>query len=365
MRVSTLGALRLAGVKPRERGDMRVLHRVVAGSVAGVALMAPTAAQAVTVDVSPGDHFSNRYLVSARTPYFDSDVVNEKWTVKRGGKTVKKTRSDGWWLEPGKYRFEYRVTAKKQKSVKPLGDFEYSVNDKCSMSMGDYVTTHEPKTGVFWTGQLPPGASNVRSFAEYHAYGYRPGGYYYDKDFRSHDVADPGMTFGVDQIPQEERWRFDGDERFVWVSNGYYAFATYLANQPDVRARGTVTCGSKRYGYSYSGAFAFTRPQSYFDLGNKVTLDDLSSDTPLALKTSKKLVYKSVKTKTVKAKNGSDVTPREARSVRVGMSQTEVHRIFGTSGQQMMKASGFETREYDDWVYIGYVNGRVNSIQRY
>ena len=109
----------------------------------------------------------------------------------------------------------------------------------------------------------------------------------------------------------------------------------------------------------------FTRPQSYFDLGNKVTVDDISSDTPLQLTSAKKTIYKSVKTKVVKARNGAGVTAREARAIRVGMSKSEVHRIFGTSGTQMMKADGFETREYDDWVYIGYVNGRVNSIQRY
>ena len=349
-------------------GETVLLSRSAAGvAVAlGAVLAVPTAAQALSVDTSPGDHFSKTYWVDARTPFYDSDLVKERWTIKRKGKVVEKTKAEGWWLEPGKYKFEYVVSSKNLKSVRTLRSFEYTLyGEKCSVNVANYVSSQEPKRRVKPSHLMPQGATDVQSFAEYHPYGYRPGGYYYDKNYVRHEITAPGPIFDVSQIPEDDRGWFEGDESFIWVPNGGYAFATYRENQPDVTASGTVSCGSSRYGYQYRGDFMFTRPQSYFDLGNKVTVDDISSDTPLQLTSAKKTIYKSVKTKVVKARNGAGVTAREARAIRVGMSKSEVHRIFGTSGTQMMKADGFETREYDDWVYIGYVNGRVNSIQRY
>ncbi len=91
----------------------------------------------------------------------------------------------------------------------------------------------------------------------------------------------------------------------------------------------------------------------------------IPSSTRLTLvKKPPKVLFRGSTRFTVKARNGNDVTRREAHAVGPGDSMARVKTVFGTSGSTEIKGSnGIQVRSYDGWVVIGFLNGRVNTIQ--
>lgn len=152
----------------------------------------------------------------------------------------------------------------------------------------------------------------------------------------------------------------------------------------DFRWSGTVTCGGPNYYATYSGAFSasfnpdcdyyeddcdyYDDPYRYYDVNNPPAPTVGSMANPEAV--SMRLVahdwrYRSHKTWfIVKAWNYKNVTEREARAIRIGMTKEQVRNIFGTGGEMWFKTASRECRTYDDWVQICYVSGRVAVISK-
>lgn len=125
---------------------------------------------------------------------------------------------------------------------------------------------------------------------------------------------------------------------------------------------GAVRCTDAKLKMSYVGQFDVIGDEDY--ARPFADSEGLPRNLALQLQGTPRTLLKKFDV-TVKAVNGSWISSAESRAVKVGMSKNQVHRIFGTKGRQRMVAPGFEIRFYEGGhIVIGYVNGRVNSIQR-
>ena len=125
---------------------------------------------------------------------------------------------------------------------------------------------------------------------------------------------------------------------------------------------GTVRCTDPKTKMTYSGPFDVTNEENYsLPFADS---DGLPRNLILNLEGTPTKFVRTYDV-TVKANNGSWISSAEAKAVKVGMPKDQVHRIFGAKGRQKMVAPGFEVRFYEGGdIVIGYVNGKVNSIQR-
>lgn len=318
---------------------------------------------AAHIDVDPGDYFSKTYYVDATgIPYHFSRKVDIAWTVKRNGRVVRRSDADGWFLRPGKYKFKYRVTAKQAPAqTAPLSDWGWS---ECNFDITGQTMTATTTTEI--ASGVTPTATSVRYFAQYFRDSLKPGTFYYYNRFVARiEFADAGdREVNVDELPMAGRNRLNSDRAgLIWVDDGIMVVQTYPDFYQTRVTDGTVTCLTSTASI-YQQPFSITEQVVGFD-PSPFHATSVPLETLLHLSSWKDVLASGSVAKRVRAINGTDVTSREATSIRIGMPKSRVHRIFGTTGTQNMLARGFETREYDGWVFIAYVDGRVSSIQKY
>lgn len=345
---------------------MNAQYRLISGLLIGsFVALASTPAAADRVNVEPGDHFSKTYYVDATgIPYHYSDDVSFTWTVKRKHRIVRTTSEDGWFLRPGKYVFTYRATAKNPPAATAtLNTWGWS---PCTFTIHSQTTTATTTTEIQSYAGISPRATYLRYFTPYFRDYANPGRFYYGNRFgqRVEFTSAGANEISLSQLPEKGRELISSNRAgLMWAEDGVMVVQSYPDLWQTRTTNGSVTCVTSTEStytadFSIPQQVAYTSPIAFH-------MTSVPLDTVLHLSAWKDVLASGSIVKRVRAVNGADVTRREANAVRIHMPMSRVHRIFGTSGVRHMRAEGFETREYDDWVFIGYVNGRVNSIQTY
>ncbi len=330
-------------------------------------------------DVWAGDYFSKTFTVARPSwyPWSRDPHTIEKWTVKRGSEKVAwKPRGNysGGSLAPGRYKMSVLI--------KPDAEFAPATATMNKLRWGPWT----------WTRSL----SNLTYTTISHKETTRTGGeYFYDREYTKqgtrfwgvyrgscfsddyltewpcyyyYDLAFDHVEVPADQVKPAPNGLPFGEENVFYATDGEYVKTPVVTHTRTVvdeyRGTGTVTMRFERGGTTYQAPVTIRDYSSLQDL-QRNPLSYVSSNTRLTLvKKPPKVLARASTRFTVRARNGNDVTRREAHAIDPGDSMARVTQVFGTAGSLQIKgASGIQVRLYDGWVMIGYLNGRVNSIQ--
>lgn len=329
--------------------------------------------------VMPGDYFSTTYRVNA--PRRDGGWAREKfvkqtWTVTRSGRSV--AWAPGRALPPGAYRMT--MTARPTSDAAPrrttfaalwsnvdTRDWQARLVNKRTSVRSHVERKQVWDDTVISGGVVLPDPDNTGSGPR--AFPVWTDGvtyYYFDYDGPDTVVYVQLADTLVDDSRQRYVLRPDGDHYLNIFKGGYVTRDVTVIDGYDTAA--TLQMTYPRMGLQYRAPVAFSTgvaPNASSAWIHAIPRNTVVTRLGAA---PKRLDRRSV-TFTVKARNSRFVTRREARAIRVGMTQQQVARIFGSSGQEDITSPAYEGRRYEaDYrsldIYIGYLNGRVNSIQR-
>lgn len=186
--------------------------------------------------------------------------------------------------------------------------------------------------------------------------------------------TNPATTTGRAWVPSECAWT--PTAQTGWEVTRQVDTYLMVDGQRRRTTTGSLTCGEGVWTYrgTYQYAEYQTHPYWYpadeweMDYGKSESWRDFQYDGQVTLSRvggGSKTVTIGERTIQVRRVNGAWVSKREARAISIGMPMARVHEIFGTAGRSGLNSAGFSVRHYDDWITIGYSNGRVQSIQRY